>query len=235
MTAHHLFADDVSSSRIEIGGEDARHAVRVLRVRPGERVTISDGAGSVVDATVVDAGRSLTADVTARRSVAKERPSITVVQGIPKGSKLEQITQHLVELGVDEIVPLRARRSIARWESEAKLTRLRAIAREASKQSRRAWLPRVADPVDVATAPLGDAAFVLHEEAGRGLWASLPGGAPDRLTLLVGPEGGFDPAEVSALEARGARSAGLGPLILRTETAPVVATALVLARFGRLG
>jgi 16S rRNA (uracil1498-N3)-methyltransferase len=235
VTPPHLFAAHVDADRIEIVGDDARHAVRVLRLRRGEAVTISDGAGTVVDAVIADAGPTLVAAVTARRFVERPRPMLTVVQGIPKASKFDEIVQHLVEIGADLIVPLRAHRSIPRWDGDGKVQRSRTIAHEAAKQSRRAWLPLVADPVDLADAPIQAPAFVLHEEAATGLIDALPARAPDGVTLFVGPEGGFDPKEVELLTGRGATAVTLGSQILRAETAPIVAGTLVLGRYGRLG
>ena len=236
MTPPHLYAGDVGTPTITIAGEDARHAVRVLRLRPGERVTISDGAGTVVDAVVSSAGRELVADVVERRSVARGTPELTVVQAIPKGHKLDAIVQDLTEVGVDRIVPLRARRSVARWDDPAaKLARLRSVAREAGKQSRRAWLPVVGDPVTVDDAPLGEVSIVLHEDADRGLAGALPSVAPASVVLFVGPEGGFAEDEIDALMTRSVVPVTLGPQILRTETASVIGAALIYGTFGRLG
>jgi 16S rRNA (uracil1498-N3)-methyltransferase len=235
VTAHHLFAPDVSAETVEITGDDAHHAVRVLRLRAGERITVSDGSGIVAQAVVVEAGSTLVARIEARRTVERPAPYLTVVQGMTKGQKFDEIVQRLTEIGVDEIVPLRAARSVARWDSRAKLERLRAVARSAAKQSHRAWLPVVAEPVDVSQVPQADLTLVLHEEATTPLREALPRVMPDRITIVVGPEGGLAPREVSALVSAGGAAVSLGEQILRTETAPIVAGTLVLGRFGRLG
>lgn len=234
MSPPHLFAASVAGEHVVIEGDDAHHAVRVLRLSAGERVTVSDGAGTVAAGVVVEAGRRLTVEVTSRRTVSREPPRLVVVQGIPKAGKFEQIVQKLTELGVDEIVPLRAHRSVARWDTGAKLERLRAIGREAAKQSRRAWLPTIADPVDLSGAPRASLALALHEEAALRLSGALPAELPTEVSVFIGPEGGFDPQEM-ALLAGIAVPVSLGPQILRTETAALVACALILGHYGRIG
>lgn len=236
MSAPHFFAVSVEGDRIRIEGEEARHAVRVLRIRTGERITVSDGAGTVAEAVVVEASSALVAEVTGRRTIPPSLPRVTVFQGIAKAGKLDVVVQKLTEIGVDEIVPLQAGRSVARWEGRgARIERLRIVAREAAKQSRRAWLPVVGEPVTAGQARSEGLALVLHETADSRLSGALPGAPPERIALFVGPEGGFDEGEVSGLVARGARAVGLGPQILRTETAALVAATIVLGRYGRIG
>lgn len=147
----------------------------------------------------------------------------------------------MTEVGVDEIVPWAASRSVVQWRGE-RGGRARekwvATAREAAKQSRRSWLPVVAGPPDESTGRVVDriagaaAGFVLHEEATVGLsTVELP--ASGEIVLVVGPEGGITPAEVAAFEAVGARTVRLGPAVLRTSTAGVAALAVLSARLGR--
>lgn len=236
MTAPHFFCRDVASGRLRISGDDARHAVRSLRLRPGEPITVSDGRGTVAIARVVEAGDDLVAEVTGRRTVPPAFPRLVVFQALPKSGKLDDVVRKLTEIGVDEIVPWRAARSVVRWDplkAQAQIARLRAIAREAAMQSRRAWLPEVRDLAAIDDVPAG--AIVLHEEADLRLGALLPAQAPPLLTLVVGPEGGLAPEEVSGLRDQGASVGSLGDPILRTETAAMVATALVLGAYGRIG
>jgi 16S rRNA (uracil1498-N3)-methyltransferase len=238
MTAPHFFASDVSAAQVVLESEESRHGLRVLRIRPGEGITVSNGRGEVVHATVVDAGHRLVADVTRRSTEPPPRPRITVFAAIPKAGKLDLVVQKLTELGVDAIRPFPAARSVSRWD-DAKATkqteRLNAIAREAAKQSRRAWLPAVLVPAPLDAIELPDPSFVLDEEADNGLAAALPDEPPVDLGLIIGPEGGFARDEVATLTARGGRPASLGPLILRAETATLVAAAVALVRYGRLG
>jgi 16S rRNA (uracil1498-N3)-methyltransferase len=238
MTAAHFFAADVSGSGVKLEGEEARHAVRVLRIRPGEEITVSNGAGEVVRATVTEAGAVVKADVKERRSEPQPRPALHVFAAIPKAGKLDLVVQKLTELGVEVIQPFPASRSVARWDSKkaaAQTERLNAISREAAKQSRRAWLAEVRPPQGLDALELPEAAFVLDEEAIVRLTAALPDEPPETIGLIVGPEGGFEREEIAALSARGASPASLGPLILRTETAALVAATVASIRYERLG
>lgn len=236
MTPPRFFVASIEPDVIAIEGDDARHAVRVLRITAGETVVVSDGAGGVATTRVLEAGRTLRAEVIGRERVAATRPRLTVYQGLPKRGKLESIVQMLIQIGVDEIVPVRTMRSVPRWQedkSKANVDRWRAVAREAAMQSRRAWLPSVGavrSPDEVARGTL-----VLHEEAPEPLSSALAASPPERIAFAAGPEGGFDPAEVDAFVARECIPVRLGRLVLRTELAPVVAATLILGRYGALG
>lgn len=220
-----------------LAGAEGRHAARVRRLGIGERLDLGDGAGGVAQCVVTGVGvDELTLRVVERRFVSAPDPALVVVQALAKGDRGELAVELLTEVGVDEIVPWQANRSIARWRGEKSLQRWRSTAREATKQSRRTWLPRVADlhdTTDVA-ALLGDAAtaVVLHESAGFSL-AALEWPATGRIVLAVGPEGGVTDEELVAFTAAGAVAARLGPEVLRTSTAGVVAVAALSQRFGR--
>jgi 16S rRNA (uracil1498-N3)-methyltransferase len=237
VTAPHFFADRVDSDHISITGDDAHHGARALRIRAGEEITVSDGRGTVVRARCTDVGPShLSADVFSRYHVEQPVPSLVVFPAVPKGGKLETVVQKLTEIGVDEIRPWFALRSVVRWDvakGAGRAQRLRTVAREAAMQSRRAWLPLVADPGSIEQLP--DVTLLLHEDAAEGLTASLPSVAPRSIGVVVGPEGGLDPEEVARLTGKGARPVSLGRPILRTETAAILGPALVLAQYGRLG
>jgi 16S rRNA (uracil1498-N3)-methyltransferase len=237
VTAAHFFVEEVGGAAVRISGPDAHHAARALRIRPGEEITVSDGCGNVVRARVTSSSSSsLTGDVIARASVEQPSPRVIVFPAVPKAGKLDAVVQKLTEIGVDEIRPWFAARSVVRWDgakAPAHAERLRAIAREAAMQSRRAWLPVVTDPGPLDNVPA--TAVVLDESAGVRLSAILPAVAPKEIGVVVGPEGGMAPDEVERLAGIGAHVASLGDQILRTETAAVVGPALVLARYERLG
>lgn len=238
MSAPHFFADDVSGDRVILDGDEAHHAVRVLRLRPGEAITVSDGRGTVADAAVVEAGDRLVAHVNGRRAVPAPSPAVQVFQAIPKHGKLDLVVQKLTELGAAEIRLFVAARSVPRWDPSkgaAHAARLSDVARHAAKQSRRAWLPRVFAPAPIDVLDLPVPTLVLHETATIRLGAALPDHAPRTLCIVVGPEGGLTEAEVSGLAARGATPVTLGPSILRTETAALAAASIVLSRYGMLG
>jgi 16S rRNA (uracil1498-N3)-methyltransferase len=192
---------------------DAHHLARVLRLRDGELVTITDGAGTWRACRFRRPAR-LEPDGPALGS-PRPRPAVTVGFAPVKGERVEWTVQKLTELGVDRIVPLRTARSVVRWDGErasAAVARLRRVAREAAMQSRRCWLASVADVGVPAAFP--DAAL------------AEPGGAPPSLArpaVLVGPEGGWAPEELSAAAA----TVSLGTLVLRSETAAVAAAAVL--------
>lgn len=238
MSAAHFFAEDVSGENVIVEGADARHALRVLRLRPGERVTVSDGRGAIVDAVVAGDRDRLVASVTARRAVAAPRPELHVFQAIPKTGKLDLVVQKLTELGVAAVHLFPAARSVPRWDEakgDAQTARLAEVARQAAMQSRRAWLPAVLPPVPPDSLDLTQPAFVLDASGERRLTHALPSEPPATLSLVVGPEGGLSGDELTAFRARGATIVSMGSPILRTETAALAATALVLGKYDLLG
>jgi 16S rRNA (uracil1498-N3)-methyltransferase len=225
---------------VRVEGEEAHHAVAVRRMRVGEELALTDGRGGWVVGEVEATGkRTLDVKVASYDVVAKPAPSITVVQALAKGDRGERAVEVLTEIGVARIVPWVAARSVAVWKGdrEAKsLTRWRATAREAAKQSRRAWHPVVADLAtsdDVAElVGSADLALVLHEGAEDGL-GSVPVAEPGAIVLVVGPEGGLTDDEVATFVEAGAHAVRLGAEVLRTSTAGVAATAAILARTPR--
>ncbi|MBM9460306.1 16S rRNA (uracil(1498)-N(3))-methyltransferase [Nocardioides sp. zg-536] len=233
-------ADVRAGDVVEVTGDEAHHAVVVRRLRVGEPVQLCDGAGRVVTGEVSETGKRQL-DVTVREVVdhPEPAPSFTVVQALPKGERGELAVEVLTEIGAARIVPWAAARSVAVWKGEraAKAhAKWQATAREAAKQSRRAWHPQVpplartAQVLDLVAA--ADLAIVLHEEASASL-ASLPVPATGEVLVVVGPEGGLSPEEVADLTAAGAVAVGLGAEVLRTSTAGVAALAALLSRTSR--
>lgn len=215
-----------------VDGDEGFHAATVRRIRPGETLTLSDGAGAVAECVVEDAGkRSLTARVTARRTAPRPHPPVTVVQAIPKAERSELAVELATEAGADEFVAWQADRCVARWDGERAekgLRRWNAVARSAARQSRRAWIPAVAGPLSTRELcgylqERPDAvALVLHESADRPL-ADVPLAGVEAVIVVVGPEGGISESELEALTAAGAVPTVLGPTVLRTSTAAAVA------------
>jgi 16S rRNA (uracil1498-N3)-methyltransferase len=233
----------VTGSSVEVSGDEAHHAVAVRRLRVGESVVLTDGAGRAATGTVATTGKRVFS-VTVDSVVVSPRPEpeVVVVQALPKGDRGELAVEMLTEVGVARIVPWAAARSVAVWKGERavkSLARWRSTAREAAKQARRAWFPQVdelASTSDVE-ALLGDAALgvVLHEEASAPL-ASFAVPGPDAtgpIVVVVGPEGGLTEDEVAAFVRAGASSVRLGAEVLRTSTAGVAATAALLSRTPR--
>ena len=226
----HVFVPGAAGGRAQLAPDDALHLTRVLRVGRGDPVSVSDGSGAVWQARVALAdGEEVTVELGHRADVPRPRPEIVVVHALPKQRKLDEVVQRLVELGVAEIRPVHSDRSqvvLDEQRAAKAVARWRAVAYAAARQSRRAWLPLVAD--------LGtwDAAFhdatagvVCWEESRAPLQEVLAAvGRPERLVVGIGPEGGLTPAEIAAA---GLPHATLGPTVLRTETAALVAVAAI--------
>ena len=225
---------------VVVSGDEARHAVVVRRTRVGEQVVLVDGSGTSATCTVVDTTKStLTAEVDSVSVAEPPSPEVTVVQAIPKGDRAELAVDVLTEIGVDRIVPWAAARCVAVWRGERaakSLARWRATAREAGKQSRRAWLPEVtgmASTTEVAALlEAADLGVVLHEGATTSL-ASLPVQGAASIVVVVGPEGGITDEELSVLAA--GHVVRMGEPVLRTSTAGVAAVAALLSRTPRWG
>jgi 16S rRNA (uracil1498-N3)-methyltransferase len=227
---------------VVLSPEDAAHAVRSRRLRPGDEFTSSDGRGAVARCRVVRAERLLVEGEVVERTVEERaRPVLSVILAPPKGDRLTWAIQKLAEVGADEIVLVEAARSVRRWvgeRAERVGPRLAAVAREAAKQSRRRFLPTVAGPVpwdEAVLAPSGGPLVVLWERAAPGLLQALPAERPEAVSLVVGPEGGIPEDDAREAERRGAILASLGPNVLRAETAALAGAVVVLARYGRLG
>ncbi len=225
---------------VEVEGDEAHHAVAVRRLRVGEQVVLTDGRGITVTATVTGTGkRRLVVSTDLVATVPEPAPAFTVVQALPKGDRGELAVEMLTEVGVSDLVPWAASRSVAVWRGERVdkgLARWRATAREAAKQARRSWFPDVAglattDDV-VALVRAATMTVVLHEEADLPL-AEVEVPASGRIVVVVGPEGGLTDEEVAALHSAGGHAVRLGSEVLRTSTAGVVATAALLARTAR--
>ena len=233
-SAAHVFVEDLSAPAL--ADYDEHHLARVLRLRDGERVTASDGAGSWRECEW--SGGNL---VPVGEIVSVARPVVRLgVAFVPvKGERSEWTVQKLTEIGVDDILIIGAtRRSVVRWSNEAKqVEKLRLVAREAAMQSRRAWLPTVGGPValhDVlaragAAVADPDAPHVLDVAAAHSSRAGDAAVADAVSLVVVGPEGGFDADEISPTTTR----VSLGDTILRAETATLVAATLLVARRDR--
>jgi 16S rRNA (uracil1498-N3)-methyltransferase len=235
-------AERLAGTRLTITGPDHRHLGRVLRARPGDPVTLFDGAGGEVEARVVRVGRAETElELGARRAAVAPIAPITLLTAIPRGALMDFLVQKTVELGVFRIVPVITERSVARPDAGAgRRTRWDKIAREAARQCGRADVPEVVAPIPIAdalaAADLPARRLALFEgEHSRSLRAVLLGMPPVPTALLVGPEGGFAPTEIEMARSAGFVSVGLGNLILRVETAAIVAVALVADASGGLG
>jgi 16S rRNA (uracil1498-N3)-methyltransferase len=221
---------------------ETHHALHVLRIAPGQVITVSDGSGIVARCSVgtVRDGR-VAAEIIDQRVEPRPEPEIVLYQAAPKGSKIDAIVERSAELGVAELCVFESLRSVVRWEPpklQRLATRWKAAARVVAKQSRNPYLMRTgpvlkwAELIDrIAGEPC---ALTLWEDASERLRAALPARAP-RVALVVGPEGGFSAEEADTLAAAGAAPVSLGPRIFRTEIAPLVAASAVLWHYGVIG
>lgn len=227
---------DLGSDRVVLTGPEGRHAAGARRLQPGERVDVVDGRGLRATCSVVRVGRDeVELAVLARLVESPPAPRLVLVQALPKADRGELAVELATEVGVDEVVPWTAARCVMQWKGERgerQLERWRATAREAAKQSRRAWVPEVAalhSTAQLVRRLAGTAVLVLHEAAQAALTAvALP--AAGDLALVVGPEGGLTGEELDAL---GGTAVRLGPTVLRTSTAGAAAAAVLSVRTGR--
>lgn len=220
-----------------LGGAEGRHAADVSRIGPGEAVLLADGSGLLAQAEVLARRKGeLDLRVECVVDVAVPAPRFTLVQALAKGDRDLLAIEVGTELGVDEVVPWQADRSIVRWRGERAAKSHRKWAQTvlaATKQARRPRVPGVAELADRHTVieriQGADLALVLHEEATEPLAAlDLPDAG--EVLLVVGPEGGISPEETAAFVAAGASTVRLGSTVLRTSTAGSAAIALLSAR-----
>ena len=225
-TAAHVFVADISAPMLD--DDDQHHLARVLRLRDGEQVSTSDGRGAWRICEWRDGSLRATGDVQ-REPAPSQRVAVAFVP--VKGDRPEWSVQKLTEIGVDEIIVLApTRRAVVRWGDDKHMQKLLKVAREASMQSRRVWLPTIEGPVMLADVCARPGAAVA-DPAGAPLTASGPAGSPLTAAahstapslVIIGPEGGFDDGELPASVAR----VSLGGTILRAETATLVAATLL--------
>jgi 16S rRNA (uracil1498-N3)-methyltransferase len=234
---------DGEPAAVRLDGAEGRHAVSVRRLRVGEEIVLTDGAGRGASGAVgaVDGKDALIVQVREHRVEPAPQVAVTVVQALPKGDRGELAVETMTEAGVDAVVPWAAARCVTQWRGERgakSLAKWRATAREAAKQARRLRFPPVTESVTTRQlcGLLADADFaaVLHEEGSAPLAAAeLP--VTGSVLLVVGPEGGIAPEELEQFAAAGAKPYRLGPTVLRTSTAGVAAVSLLMARTGRWG
>lgn len=224
-----FFAEEIIDQTAALTKEDSHHALRVLRLAPGQTIRVSVNAKRY-EATLEVDNQTAIARITKEIPSSEARTRITLYQGWPKGDKMDQIVRQATELGVHAVVPCLFARCVARPEQAHKrLERLNKIAREAAMQSRRTITPIVEDVIDVEglrkRLALHEQALVPYELAQGATINRVYEGARD-IALVIGPEGGFTEEEIQQLPAR---AITLGPRVLRTETAGIAAIAMILA------
>ena len=234
---HHVVVADwpaqANAGLVTLGKDASKHLGQVLRIQPGEPISLTDGQGHVAQGTVAEVSKQAVRVEVGEQWVQEPWPiRLTLMQALPKAKKLDEVVRRACELGVDAFYPIqsaRCDRKLDAGKAAAQVERWQTIADSATEQCRRAWTMTVHP---VAAMPRNAQGIVLWEEATEPLSTVLADLPEGDLTFLVGPEGGLTREEV---EASGLTPASLGPRILRTETAGVTAAALGSWHLGRLG
>ena len=235
----------ISGERVSFDAAQTRHLVRVLRLRPGDVVIAADGRGAAYQVRLLALGAAATGVIVAPAPAAAESAlAISLIQGVPKGDKMEAIVRATTELGVARILPVLSERTVVRldarqWRERAR--RWQRVAAEATKQCGRGVVPSVEAPRPfaewIARDDAADVRLCAWEGDGtplRGL-VERPGTPARRASVIVGPEGGLTAAEVDLARDAGYTVVSLGARILRTDTAAVTLVALVQYALGDLG
>lgn len=235
-----------NENRFFIDAEDRHHIVKVMRMDIGEEIICVDSEGNSAICKIAEiTDERVVADVVQWKIEISELPiSITIASGLPKGDKLEWIIQKGTELGANEFLPFSAARSVVKWDDKKaakKIERWQKIAKEAAEQSHRQILPLVSNPVSFKTLLENSKDFdyklaAFEEESRSGETSKFSAALQkmqkgETLLLVFGPEGGLSEEEVKALKEHGFDLCGLGPRILRTETAPLYALAAISYHF----
>ena len=225
-----IFVTPLAAGEVIVRGDEHHYLARVRRARPGDSVELVDGAGRRAAATIVRvAGDETTLHAGRPEPIAAQPPLVRVLVPLIKGDRMDTCIEKLVEVGADEIVVWPAARSVARLgdaRRDARIARYRAIAQAAARQAGRAQVPAIAsaDGLAAALAGLPDGERLVLDPTSD---APLDVGAAGDVTVVSGPEGGLAPDELDRLASF--TPLGLGPRVLRAETAPVIAVALIRA------
>lgn len=255
MQRYFVAPESFREQSVTLEGEDVHHLLRVMRMKPGERIIVSDGIGreAVCVLRELDASRAV-AQIEERLPMAGEpRWKVTVAQGLPKGDKMELVIQKGTEIGAAAFVPFQSERAVVQYDEKKegkRLERWRRIAKEAAEQAHRSAIPQIRPVLGwrelIASFADFDAVFFCYEKEGgspsaglrtavREALAGKEAAEPLKLLVVVGPEGGFAEREALEAEAAGAVPTGLGRRILRTETAGMAALACLMYESGEMG
>lgn len=232
-----FFAERIGSGAVEITGQEAKHISRVLRMQPGDMLVLFDGSGVEYTARITGISKEAVAAqvVDQKPSDSEPRVNITICQALIKSDHLDYVTQKCTELGASRIIPFLSARCVKRPDAAAAqklVEKQRRVALEAAKQCGRSRIPAVLSLVDIGELPaqFKDTAALLayEDEKNTTIRQALKANPCNDVTVIIGPEGGFEPAEAALLTQAGARACSLGRLILRAETAGPAALAMIL-------
>ena len=236
-----LFVDFTPEKEFLLSGEQARHLTKSLRMKTGEMLTVTDGSGRDYGCQITNITKDTVTLAVCYEQASESEPTcaVTIYQGVPKGTKLEEILQKCTELGAVRIVPTLTKRCISRPDDKSakkKNERYQKIALEAAQQSGRGIVPEIAPMKSLKEAIAEDTCdtkIVFYEGGGAPLGEIVKKDTKS-VSVYIGPEGGFDADEVALLTAHGAAQATLGKRILRTQTAPVAALSVIMYITGNL-
>ncbi len=246
---HRFIVDpkSIHNGHLRIYGDDLKHLRKVLRLGPGDSINVFDGTGKEFEAKLLSVDKTCAlAEITASfQTEAEPEINLTLFQGLLKGEKMDLIIQKGVELGVRSIIPVITDRTVVQVDnnkSEKKALRWSKIAREASKQCRRAMVPHILEPISfdeaISESKRYEAALLLYEnESKKCLKETLKCYIINKIkeiALFVGPEGGFTPHEIEKYTNSGFDVAGLGRRILRAETAAISVISIIMYEMGEL-
>lgn len=237
--------------KLDLSQDDAKHA-KVLRLQPGEHIAVVDASKDYFECEIVSFASDIVVRIAQHAHVPLKRPTVILLQGLCKGEKMDDVIRHATELGVSSFVPLSCDRSIVKLDEKrtaARLKRWRSIAKSAAMQSGQPCIPDVAEPLSpskVSELLKGITCFLIcwEEEHAMGLHEAMSDALSKEniasedavVAVAVGPEGGFSEREVQLMRTHccNSYSITLGPSILRTETAGIVASALTMYELGGL-
>lgn len=236
--------ENISENKIIIEGGDVAHISKVLRMSEGDELVLCDGRGIDYNAVIekTDAKQIICKIISQSKSNTEADIEVTLVQGLPKASKMDYIIQKTTELGISRIIPCALSRCVVKLENqkaeEKKVERWRKISEEAAKQSGRGVIPEITMPknLDAVIEELKDCdiVFVPYEcETENSLKSVLTSCKnPKKVGFIIGPEGGFDTAEIEKIHNAGIKTITLGKRILRTETAGEAVLAMIMYEIG---
>lgn len=237
--------DQIQEDKVFIIGGDLKHISRVLRLNKGEEIIASYNGENYICALDEIKEEKAIFNIVSKSMKSSEPPiEIILYQGFPKGSKMDLIVQKGTEIGIKDFYGVLTHRSIVQFKDDkkknTKIERLNAIIKEAAKQSKRDYIPELRDIYNfknMLEALKGEKNIIIpyEDEEDRGLKEILNSIEGNKIHLIIGPEGGFEKDEIDRLKAIGGKIVSLGPRILRTETAGMVAASIILYELGDLG
>ena len=231
----------ILSSKISLTGQNAKHILKVLRKKKGDQIFITDGEGtdynSIITNTTTDVIEIKIIDKF--ESVTESSIDITLCSGMLKNKKMDFIIKHVTQLGIQKWIPFFCKRSIPvpdKKKINTRKQRWKTIAKESLKQCNRSCLPQISEPVDFKTlmdqSKPPDLKIVFYEKSDQTIQTLRNTFSPEKIIILIGPEGGFSEDEILTAKQKGFVSIGLGPRILRSETASITSCTLIQHIFG---